>query len=644
MEKILSNIEKYIILVGVSLFAIFVLPGFSSPYFIPKEILGAIIISLALIACSARSIFKGESKFSIGKFDLGIILLTLSYIISAIFRTPNKMEAFFYPGTVTFVLIAVLFYFLINQFSKRFKNSVLIALFVSGILLSVSILFTQLGLFAKIPQLPVFMKDSTFNPIGSNLQAIVYLLALLPIGVSQILKDKEVVSRTFFGVASIVVLFGVILAGINLLPGKPQAVVLPTWQTSWEVAVETLKQSPVLGAGPGNYLSAFNLYRPISYNQTNLWQVRFSSANNYYLTLLTELGFIGIATLAILFVSIYKKFVVDLKSKTWEEISLIILIVGFAFFPIVPSLIFLMMILLSTFSGSEGKSIVIATNKVPSAIVASPFILAIIALAFFGTKAVSAEIKYKKSLDALVANDAKNTYEYMSEAETLNPYVDRYHASLAQVDMALANSLAAKTDLIDTDRTTITQLVQQAIAEGKATVTLNPGRSGNWEILAQIYRSIISFAEGSDQFAVQTYTQAVALDPINPDLRISLGGVYYALEDYDNAINAFQLATVAKPDLANAHYNLSAAYAAKKDYDKAITEMESVISLLTPDSADYQTAQTALGELKKQKPEAISAVPAETTTETLTPPETVEPSNVKPPITLPEEATPPAAP
>jgi tetratricopeptide (TPR) repeat protein len=637
MEKLLAQSEKYLVIAAALLFAIFILPGFPSPYFVPKEILLAGVVSLALIASSVNSILKGETKFAIGKFDIGVVLIAAAYLVTSILKTPNKMEAFFYPGITTFVILSALFYLIVNQFTKKGKNMILMALFASGILLSISILFTQLGLFAKIPQLPAFMKDAAFNPLGANLQSVVYLLVLLPIGIAQVVKEKDTIKKTFFAVSSGVLIFGVVLAGINMLPGKSQTPVLPSWQTSWEVAFETLKQSPLLGAGPANYLSAFNLYRPLSYNQTVLWQVRFSSANNYYFTMITELGFLGLAAFVVLFISIYKKLSADYKERRWEEISLVVLAAAFAIFPSASALIFLFMALLAVFSGSEEKSVIIAHEKVPSAIVAAPIFIGIIALAIFGTKAVRAEAYYKKSLDALIANNAKDTYDYMVKAATLNPYVDRYHASIAQVDMALANSLATKKDLTDTDRNTITQLVQQAIAEGKSTVVLNPGRSGNWEILAQIYRSIMSFAQGADQFATQTYTQAVALDPINPDMRISLGGVYYALGDYESAINAFQLAVTAKSDFANAHYNLSAAYAAQKEYDKAITEMNTVLSLVPKDSQDYQTAQTALDALKKEKP-------ATSTSENLTPPSTPAPSNVEPPINLPSEATPPAAP
>jgi tetratricopeptide (TPR) repeat protein len=226
----------------------------------------------------------------------------------------------------------------------------------------------------------------------------------------------------------------------------------------------------------------------------------------------------------------------------------------------------------------------------------------------------------------------------MVQAINQDPNVDRYHASLAQVEMAIATSIANNKDLTDADRQTITQLIQQAISEGKATVALNPQRAANWELLGQIYQNIMSFAQGADQFAIDSFTQAIALDPVNPNLRIELGGVYYALGRYNDAIDAFKLATLAKPDLANAHYNLAIAYRDNKNYDNAITEMNTVLTLVPQDSADYTLAKETLDALEKAKP----ATATEATQGTqLTTPQTQE-TVIEPPITLPEEATPPA--
>ena len=633
--KFIRNIEKYILVAFVALFAIFVLPRFSTSYMIPKEIFGAVAISAVLILWSVGAVIKGESSFSIGKFDLGVVLFALAYILSAVFKTPNKMEAFLFPGTVTFVIISCLLYFLINQFGKKTKDLILITLFGSGILLAVSIFFTELGLFAKIPQLPTFMKSSFFNPVGGGLPSALYLITLLPIGIALAVKEKDLVKRMFFGVASAFIVFALTALVIGLLPGKPQALVSPGTQTSWEIVIETLKQSPIWGSGPDNYVAAFNLFRPLTYNQTALWLTRFSTASNYYFTLITEVGFAGLAAIAVLLISVYRVVVVNLRQKNWEITSLALLVVLFAILPSAPVLIFLLMALLAVFSHSEEKSVSLSAGKVPSAIIAAPILIGIVALGIFGTKAVTAELAYQKSLVALTNNDAKNTYNLMTSAATLNPYVDRYHASLAQVDMALATSIANNKNLTDTDRTNITQLISQAINEGKATVTLNPGRSANWELLAQIYGSIMPFAQGADQFAIQTYTQAVALDPINPNLRVALGGIYYSLGRYDNAIDAFKLAVLAKSNLANAHYNLAIAYRDKKDYDNAISEMNTVLALVSPGSSDYTLAKSTLDALQKNKAATTTAA------ENLTTPQK-QTEIIKPPLTLPQEATPPA--
>ncbi|KKR73541.1 MAG: hypothetical protein UU16_C0019G0003 [Candidatus Woesebacteria bacterium GW2011_GWA2_40_7] len=347
----------------------------------------------------------------------------------------------------------------------------------------------------------------------------------------------------------------------------------------------------------------------------------------------------GVIALTLLLFGIFKFFY---RSETVgdgvEKLALAAIIVILVFYPASPIVIFPLYILLSLFSKSEVKIFSASNTKFATVVIGILLGMGVLVADFFGAKAVMAEQTFKKSLDALGKNDAKTTYDLMQKSVRENPKVDRYHASLAQVDMALAQSIANKKDITDSDKNTVTQLIQQAISEGKAAVNLNPQRSGNWEVLAQIYRSVMPFATGADQFAIQSYSQAVALDPTSPNLRIVLGGVYYALGRYDDAIDTFKLAVLTKPDFANAHYNLAVAYKAKKDYDKAITEMNTVLTLVAKDSSDYDLAKKELDDLEKNK----SISPDKTADgQDLTTPKTIENSNITPPIPLPQEATPP---
>ena len=83
-------------------------------------------------------------------------------------------------------------------------------------------------------------------------------------------------------------------------------------------------------------------------------------------------------------------------------------------------------------------------SRIPSILVSVPIVLIAGFIAFYGIKAIPAEATYKKSLDALAANDGNLTYQLMRQATAQNPFVDRYHSSLSQVNLALANSVAQK--------------------------------------------------------------------------------------------------------------------------------------------------------------------------------------------------------
>jgi tetratricopeptide (TPR) repeat protein len=438
-----------------------------------------------------------------------------------------------------------------------------------------------------------------------------------------------------------------ILTIFNLLPGKPDSAALPPYQTSWVVAIESLKASPLFGMGPGDYLTAFSRFKPLAYNATRLWAVRFTTGSDFPLTLLAEVGLVGFAALVL----IYWKVLAGIKEKLTGPfdlekallISLVLDLLLLVIFPANTPLLILTFALLAanakvhevTIPLSAGATV---SSRLPAAIVTLPIIIGVGFLIFYGGKAYLAEYKARQALNFLVANDGKGAYDSLQEAIRLNPYVDRYHTSYAQVNLALATAMAQKEDLTDADRTTIAQLIQQAIREGRAMVTLNPGRSGNWEILGRIYQSIMAFATGADEFAITSFSQAVALDPTNPNVRIALGGVYYALNRFDDAARVFELAVISKPDLANGHYNLAVAYREQGEIEKAIEQINLVLSLVEKDSKDYEVAKAELDNLEKRRP-----VEAEQG-ESLTPPQEAQEPVIEPPINLPEDSTPPATP
>jgi tetratricopeptide (TPR) repeat protein len=554
------------------------------------------------------------------------------------------MEAFFLPGTATLVISGVLLYYLLSEFSKKTKRTFSIVLFISAVIVSLISLLSYSQVLTRIPQLPTFMKDPLFNTLGGSLPLVLLLGAILPLGISLTLRSKDAVGKMFMGVCSVIVALALGISIFNSLPGKLSSPRLPDFNTSWAVTIDTLKESPLLGVGPGNYLTAFNRFKPLSYNITDLWNIRFTSARNFYMTAITEAGLLAAFSLVLIFLVTYRivkekeaKELYSLKNlENGWRISLIVLLVLLALFSTTPTVLILLFILLALNSDSKISEVKLATesSKLPSGLVSLPIVLLTLTFFYFGGRALYAERVLKQSVDALNANDGRLTYDLMRKAIEINPYVDRYHASYTQVNLALAQGIAIKEDLTDEERATIAQLIQQAIRESKATVTLNTLRAGNWELLARTYQAIMAFAQGADEFTIQSFSQAIALDPTNPNLRIALGGVYYSLGRYDEAIRVFELAVVAKPDLANAHFNLSAAYREKGETQKAIDEINAVIALVDPASQDYQVATTELENLQKRQESDLESG------ESLNPPQETE-ELIQPPLELPEDSNPP---
>ena len=647
--KIINILERTVIYSCVFLMALFVIPFFPASFVLPREILLTLSVILLLILWSVKLVMTGSLAFAKGKYDWPVLLITLVYLVSAIFVTPNKMEAFWYPGTATFVTASALLYFFVNQLKKEEKEGVAVSLFFSGVVFSLLILLSTLGVFTKIKFLPEIMKATTFNTLGGTIPAIIFLISLLPLAVNFVLKNKDLAKKLFFSVSSIIVVFGLMISVKNTIPAKDQRLGLLDYSTSWQILVDTLKFSPVLGTGPGNYVTAFSRFKPLAFNTSTFWANSFNSSRNLYLTATTEAGLAAAIAFFLLLLTVYKT---DLKKrladiKAWPLILFLLL----AFiFPVASFAITLLFILLSLFSDSnekifnvnflareEGLSSSIS-SRLPSLIVALPVIFLALAVFYFGTRYSLAEYRFQEALNAVNKNDAKIAVDKMVAAINLNPKVDRYRFSYSQINLAIAQNIASKKELSESDKSNISQLIQAAISEGKNMVSLNPTRAENWAFLADIYRSVMSFAQGADQFAIQTYTQAIALDPVNPNLRIALGGIYYALGQYDSAIESFKLATLAKSDLPNAHFNLAVAYRDKKDYANALAEMNATLALIDKESTDYKTVKD---EIDKLEP-LVKEIQADSTKEgTLIAPQKAPEPVVQPPLELPEDATPP---
>ncbi len=624
MLKIIENIEKIIIVLVCVLFPIFFITEFVNVFF-PAKTAFLVTGVLLLVALKLVKIIGKESiDFSTSKFDAAVFLLTAAYLASALIKSPNRMEAFFIPGTATVVLACSLFYFTLNQ--GKNKSLVKLGLIISGAIVSLISLLVYTKVLSSLPGIPGFFKSPSFSLTGGVIPQIVFLLPLLVLGVLSVIYEKKVKEKVAFGFLSFLTAFGLLVSIYTLIPQKDQVFPLPSLTTTWTVAIDTFKESPLFGVGVDNYKFAFDKFRPISYNQSKLWSTRFNTANNFYLTLWTETGIIGLLAIALVILFAIKSLPVNKQEMATKSanIALVCLLLTALIMPFNLVNIFLLFVLFSLSSSTTKIHLPIIPDlpyidktrsqsyKIPVYIVTIPLLILIAYALAVEIKLITAESHIASAVKAETQKDGGTTTKtHLSKAIEKNNKMDNYYLYAARIDIAIANIIAKKDPrtLTDQEKSAISSYIQEAISLAKQAVAINPQKAENWEFLGNIYRSIMPYAKDVDQFAIQSYSQAIILDPVNPFLRLSLGGIYYSTGNFENAVDVFKLATVVKPDYPNAHYNLAISYRENKQIDKAISEMKIVMGLVNKDSEDYKLAKKELENLEARKPanEALNA-------------------------------------
>ncbi len=662
----LHKIGFYLVLALTLVFPVFFLPITSEFYEFNKNFLLILFSAFMLLLLVVGFVSDKQVKVTRSPFGLPILAILITWLISTIARTPNQLDAILSPGQTGTIVALSIYYFTAISFIRTKKE---LELLVSGLVGSFSFLafLTILwgtGIMDKaIPW--AFAQTSIWSPTGNPVTTLALFVLLLPFLGILIAKQKDNSNRLLL--LSIAMFLFVAASGITAyrvfqIPANRP--IFLSQSVSWSIAMEALKVSPLIGTGADTYLADFTRFRPASFNMTDNWNIRFNSASNFYLQLLTTIGLLGLAAFAFL---LYKTATLtlhafrsssDATSHTTAlaaSLTSVLLLVSFFFVPpgiVSLFLLFTLLILVVASFKLMGSPLVHEANidiiaasdtgirtpilpLVSFALVLVLFVIYIPTLA----KAYSAEVAFQQALTAVGKNDGRTAFDRINTAIRLNPYRDGYRTAASQTYLLLANAAASKENLTAEDRDTVTKLIQQSIQEAKNAVSLNPIKATNLIMLANVYQNLVNFAEGADQWAVASYQQAINLDPVNPELYVSLGGIYYARQNYDEALRLFGLAADRKPDYPNAYYNISAAYRQKKDYKNAYAAMQQVLNIVDKTSPDYLKAKGEMEELATLAgtPSIVPAQPEKTELETAKP---IPSPIVNPPIKLPSDAGP----
>lgn len=586
--------------------------------------------SIAIFMLYLLQSFKTKKLLlTVSPYTIAGLALAVSTTASVFFTANYPVENLLGIGGA-YLASALIILFGDRILSKQSVPTVLKVFIGSAVALSTTIILEYLNvgpakLLNMLPSITI-PDEVIFNASGANIVGLeVTVLALL---VYVVARKHLSFSRIAQAIVPLLLLVGIGLQTHSLLPGQPGALVLPNATAGWSIALDSIRspRQALIGVGPGNYLNAYNLFKPAWMNGTEQWALEFTQARSFPLTILTTMGFLGLATWLLLAAQSLRHM---RHSKGLERSLAALVVLILAVTLVVPASVVLLatmslfIALIVALKGADRETVSIQaltiqahSSRQSKVNQGTFFVVALVLLAvvigetyLLGRAYAAQHISYRAN-QAIQADNAVEAYELQQRAVQLNPYLDSLRRDYATTNLLIAIALSNKADATEAETAQIGQLLQQSIREGRAATALDPADTRNWLVLAQTYENMIGAAADAESFAVQSYTSAIETAPSNPTTRVRLAQVLAGQEQLPQAVSLYNQAINLKPDLPAPHYQLAQIFKSVDQLADARLEYQRLLTLLEPDSEDYAQVNTELEEVEEALAEQAAAASA----------------------------------
>ncbi|PIR61743.1 MAG: hypothetical protein COU66_02150 [Candidatus Pacebacteria bacterium CG10_big_fil_rev_8_21_14_0_10_44_11] len=623
LSSILKNAAGYLLLASIVAAVLLILPISDNLVFNSKYFAFIFITLLLGMVFVAHSLKKGAVEIILSPFTTALTVFGVAILASTFFTNNYPVESLLGFGGI---YLAMILYVLFSSTAteQSFAKKIIPTLAISGSVLTIlgaaqAMGFGPANLINQMTGLSI-PETIAFSLASSPFVALQVIGLALAAVVIEVLMTKKI--SQFAAITFPILLIGAVLHVWAILPGKPSSIVLPSLEATWSVALDTIRtpRAALIGMGPDSYINMYTKFKPVWVNGTKTWALSFSQGTNLPLTLLATTGFFGLISWLFL---VYVTYTLMKRSHTQEgKILATTLFASFVvqfFIPANVVVLILQAVLIvgiilserSRFGVLKFQALAMSIEKtigdalpvshrqtaLPVMITSGALLIGIVILGYLSGRAYAASIASFASNKALAENDAVGVYDQQQKAIQLNPWLDVYHRQYANTNLLIATSLAQKTDATDADKEQVSQLLQQAVREAQSATQLDQYDVQNWAVLAQIYQNMVGAVDQADQFAIQAYVQAIQNDPTNPNLRISVGGIFLGQKKYQDALSLFNQAIQIKPDYPNAYYNAGFALKELGGLAEAKQAYEKVLTLIDSNSEDYTTVSKEVQDL-----------------------------------------------
>lgn len=586
--NMLQRLTRITIAAFSFLFPVLFLPFTADTHEYVKLVLLILTDALLLSLFALRIIQEKKLILTISTFTIPFLVLTAITALSTTIQASNPFVALSTPLSFSTIIGMTVLYLLLSQEnSNEYETLLMFPLTVGAGLVS---LYSIMMRFGMIP-------FSIFTPAG-NLLATTMSLSIIAVYLLGSLIRKTRYSPLQRRVSIAIFLFITTAAGLLTwqLFTSHRPIILPfTVGTGIASSIFEHPRTLFFGVGMGNFLSAYTLEKPLSFNQSQYWNISFTTSSSYFLTLLTEAGILAIVVyMIIFFITIYR----SLASPQPASFALIVALLLQLVLPSNMAISILIVILLILTSKNSYAEVPITRKAFLYLIPATSIFLLAGTLFYAGIRSYFAELYYYQSLSAMNAGKGNEAYNLQKRTLEINPTLDRYHVTFSQTNLVLANTFASEASPSPESKSLIPSLVQQSLDEGKSAIARNPTNAANWTYLGSLYASLIGFAEESDRWAIESYEKAQKLDPYNPSIPVGMASVYQKTEHYDQADIQLRKALTLKPDFTAASIFLAKQQEQLGQINDAKNTLETARSQIIPGSQEYALLEDELKRIQ----------------------------------------------
>ncbi|MEI8174462.1 MAG: hypothetical protein WCG28_00755, partial [bacterium] len=422
--------------------------------------------------------------------------------------------------------------------------------------------------------------------------------------------EDGVIKAKYFPVVSFVVMLVSLLFFIssgflgNIIPNSLQisnTEVNPSLSSTMSIAKEVLVKNPIFGIGPNKFKEAWSMYKPLSINNTQFWNVSFNSGSGLFPTFAATTGGVGILSWVVffvlfLFIGVKSVFASIKKRINWEMVSFFIL----SLYLFISSLFYftgpVMFLLSFAFSGIFIGLVASNSNKefcisflndhrksffsISALIIVTVFFVTV---AFKYTERFISIYYFEKALSAQAVPDAK---DFIGKALSLysNDFYLRTYSQIYLIDL---NSLLSKgKTLSDAENATLQAIFDQALQGAQMAINFDSKNYLNYQLLGSVYQTagVLGVKDAYGK-AMEAFKSASAINVNSPELKLSLANISIADKKNKEAKDYANQSLSLKPDYIDALILLSQIATSENDNISALSYGEKALSV-SPTSPD----------------------------------------------------------